>query len=223
MYSILLNDNNELVATKRERIMQRSKLVDSFRILLSKEYKDIDMSEFTPYLEYLLPVSKRYVSERLTLSESTEKEGYLECVLPFDTALTSEAGDIEIQLTLIKVGLDEYGKDTQYVRKSSACDIVIVPITAWSDIVPDDALNAVDQAFVKAEAMIKSLNEMAETLNNEKADNIAINDEGSVQLKANGAFIGDSIDLAVVEKPDDEDLDDDGIIDITGKYTTVNI
>lgn len=223
MYSILLNDNNELIATHRERIMQRSKLVDSFRILLKKEYKDkIDMSEFDANLEYVLPVSKKYKSEKLTLAESESDEGYLECSLPFDTALTTEPGDIEIQITLIKVDMDADGQTTQYVRKSSTCNIVIVPISAWSDLVPDEALNAVDQAFIKAEAMIKSLNDIADALDQTKADNIAINDDGEVQLKAKGDYIGDSINVAI-PGTEDEDSRKDGIYDLDDIYSTVQI
>lgn len=218
MFSILLNEQNELIVTHRERIIQRSKLVDSFVIYVPEEYKDIDMSDFQPYIEYVLPVSKRYRTEKLEMVESEEKEGFLECVLPFDTHLTSEAGDIEFQLSFIKVEMDTEGKTIQYVRKTSTCDITIIPIAAWSDIVPDEALSAVDQAFIKAEAMMKELNDLAQSINDNKADNIAINDNGSLQLKSKGDFIGDEVDVAIPGVEDDFDGNTDGVIDLDTIY-----
>ena len=68
MYTILITDTNELIVTKKERIMLRSKLVESLLFLADEIYKNEKMSEYTVVLEYLLPVSKRYRSEILTLS-----------------------------------------------------------------------------------------------------------------------------------------------------------
>ena len=109
MYTILLNETNELITSVRERIMQRSKLVDNLHFLVDPIYKGIDMSDFTVMLEYLTPVSREYKTEILVKSDELYKEK-LEYKLPFDTALTKEAGDIEVQLTFIKVDMDAEGK-----------------------------------------------------------------------------------------------------------------
>ena len=59
MYTILVTQDNELKVSVKERIMQRSKLVDSFHFLVDHIYKDtIDMTNFTVTMGYLLPVSK---------------------------------------------------------------------------------------------------------------------------------------------------------------------
>ena len=60
MYTILVNDDNTLTTSVRERIMQRSKLVDSLHFLVSPTYKELDMTDFTVTLEYVLPISKKY-------------------------------------------------------------------------------------------------------------------------------------------------------------------
>ena len=193
MYTILLNDTNELITSVKERIMQRSKLVDSMHFLVDPTYKGIDMSGFTVMLEYVLPVSREYHSEILVKSDSLYKEK-LEYKLPFDTCLTKEAGNIEIQLTFVKVGLDADGNNTQQVRKTSPTTIKILPISAWSDIVADDALGAIDKRLIRAEAMIQAASEMADYFDNTKADNIIYNEEDSyIQLTANGNPIGDKI------------------------------
>ena len=97
MFTILITNTNELIITKRERIMQRSKLIDSLHFLADQTYKGQDMSEYRVILEYLLPISKKYCSEILSLS-NTKYEDKLEYILPIDTNLTSEAGEVEVQI-----------------------------------------------------------------------------------------------------------------------------
>lgn len=58
------------------------------------------MKDCTVVMEYTLPVSKKYRTEFLVASEELYKD-YVEYTLPFDTKLTSEAGDIEVQLTKV--------------------------------------------------------------------------------------------------------------------------
>lgn len=195
MYTILLNETNELITSVRERIMQRSKLVDNLHFLADPIYKGIDMSDFTVMLEYLTPVSREYRTEILVKSEELYKEK-LEYKLPFDTNLTREAGDIEAQLTFIKVSMDADGNSTQQVRKTSPTIITILPISAWSDIIADSALSALDQRLIQTQAMIQATEEMVNYLDSTKADNIIYDDETqSLQLTANGKLIGNSVTI----------------------------
>ena len=193
MYTILVNDNNELVTTVKERIMQRSKLVDNLHFLVNPTYKKVDMSDFTVTMEYVLPVSREYKTETLVKSDELYKEQF-EYVLPFDTCLTKEAGKIEIQLTFTKVSLDEEGKAKQQVRKAGPATITIVPVTAWSDIIPDSALSALDQRLIMVDAMINAANELNMQLMNNKADDISYNeDTNELQLLANGNAVGNKV------------------------------
>ena len=196
MYTILVNDDNTLTTSVRERIMQRSKLVDSLHFLVSPTYKELDMTDFTVTMEYILPVSKEYVSEVLVKSEELYKE-MLEYKLPFDTDLTKEAGEIEVKLTFSKVDLDADGNDIQYVRKISATSITIVPIESWCDIIPDKALDAIDQRIIKTDAQIKALLEANEITRLEKADNLVLDNENKeLYLTAEGNQIGDKVKLS---------------------------
>lgn len=70
MYTFLINEDNTLTVSKRERIMERSKQVDTLHFLADTTYKDVDMSEFTVMLEYVLPISKRYKTEILENQKS---------------------------------------------------------------------------------------------------------------------------------------------------------
>lgn len=220
MYTILVTNDNELRVTVKERIMQRSKLVDSFHFLVDQLYKDnIDMTDFTVTMEYVLPVSKKYVTETLVLQLDEEGttalyKDKLEYCLKFDTNLTAEAGEIEVQLTFTKTELDEEGVATQYVRKTTPCTITIVPITAWSDIIPDSALTALDQKILKIDAQIQALAESAVLYTNDKADNIVLDTEThEIYLTANGEPLGDRI---TIDELGDTlvDVKDEGLIQV---------
>ena len=198
MYTILVTDSNELVTTVKERIMQRSKLVDNLHFLVDPKYKGIDISEFEVMLECVLPVSREYKTEILVKSDKLYKDK-LQYTLPFDTNLTKEAGKIEIQLTFVKASLDADGNAIQQVRKTSKATINIIPITAWSDIIADSALGALDQRLIMVDAMINAFDDMIQCIDNTKADNIIYNeDENYIQLTSNGSPIGDKIALKSV-------------------------
>jgi hypothetical protein len=229
MYIILVNDDNTLMTSVKERIMQRSKLVDDLCFLAKPTYKGYDMSKFTVVLEYLAPVSKKYHSEILTLSEIQYKD-HLMYTLPFDTALTAEAGKVELQLTFAMAELDANGKSIQRVRKTSKTYIEIIPITAWSDIIPDEALTAIDQRILKVDAQLKALVEAENAMFDSKADNISYNeDEHTLQLMSGNKMIGDKVALkdnmsdpdgvpivdfgSGIIIPPSEDDDDDNVVE----------
>lgn len=193
MYTILLNENNELITSVRERIMQRSKLVDNLHFLVDPDYKGLNMAEFTFMMEYVLPISREYKSEILVKSNEMYK-GKLEFKLPLDTNITREHGNVELQLTMIKLELDADGNPTQRVRKTSPTVLTILPISAWSDIIPDNALTALDQRIIMTQAMVEAANEMNQYLYASKADDISYNeDTNEMQLLAAGNAIGSKV------------------------------
>ena len=195
MYTILVSDNNELVTTVKERIMQRSKLVGNLHFLVPQKYKDFDMDNFTAMLEYILPVSKELHTEILDKSEELYKD-HIEFKFPVDTSITKEAGQIEILLTFVYVEMLPDGQTLQHVRKISPTTLQIIPIPAWCDIVPDSALSALDQRLIEVEAMMKAANEMTQILYDTKADNIKYDEyANTLQLTSNGSLIGDQITL----------------------------
>ena len=190
MYTILITENNEAIISIAERLMQRSKLVDTVHFLTSPTYKGQNMSDFTVLLEYKLPVSQEPHSEILTLSNELYKEN-LEYKLPVDTSLTKEAGQVEMQLSFLKNEMDEDGNVTQYVRKISPCFVTIVPVAAWSNMVPDSELAAIDQRILKLDAIANQLGEIQDLALDTKADDISYEDN-TIQLIANGKKIGTS-------------------------------
>lgn len=193
MYTFLINSDNTVTASVPKRIMERSKMVDDLHFLADTTYENVDMSQFTLTMKYLLPISKKYRTETLVLSENLYKNR-LEYRMPFDTNLTSEPGDIEFTLTFTNVEMDEMGRVTQYVRHAGPGTIHIVPLSAWTDVIPDDALAAIDQRLIAADALLKSLNERNNSIMDSKADNLSYKND-VLQLTANGNPIGNSIKI----------------------------
>ena len=206
MYTILVNDDDTLYGSHKERIMQRSKLVDTLVFVVNPIYRNTyDMTNASVMLEYVLPISRKYDTINLVLSEERYGDGYLQYKLPFDTNLTSESGRLELQLTFAYVELDETGKGIQRVRKTTPTVIEIIPISAWSDIIPDSALSALDQRLIKLDAQMRAIDDMNQIIADNKADNIKYNeDTNELQLLSGNKEIGDK----VVLKVGDESLED---------------
>lgn len=213
MYVILVNDDDSLYGSHKERIMQRQKLVNDLVFIVDPIYrKTHDMTNATVLLEYILPVSREYKTVLLTLSEERYNDCFLQYKLPFDTDLTSQAGSLELQLTFAYTELNENGVGIQRVRKTSSTTIEIVPITAWSDIVPDEALLSLDQRLIKLDASMRAMNDYLDIIDYKQVDNLVYNKkDDTLQLHSKGVGIGDKV--SVKEMLDDGvpvvDLDSD--------------
>lgn len=195
-YTILVCENNDLYGSHKETIMQRSKLVDVLYFIVPQYYKEQDMADYTVQLEYLLPCSKKYCTEILTMSDEKYDDCHLKYTLPFDTNLTSESGSVQIQLTFVKTELDENGKGIQRVRKTSTTTIEIVPIAAWADIIPDSALSAIDERLIKLDASMRAMNDYLDVIDSNKVDNLVYNEfDETLQLSANGVGIGGKVSV----------------------------
>lgn len=203
-YTILVNEDNTLYGSHKERIMQRSKLVDNLIFIVPQFYKDIDMTDASVMLEYVLPVSREYKTVLLALLEERYNDCFLQYKLPFDIDLTSQAGSLELQLTFAYTELNVNGIGIQRVRKTSPTIIEIIPITAWSDIVPDAALSGLDQRLIKLDAQMRGLNDYMNVIESNKVDNLVYDSsEDTLQLYSNGVGVGDKVSV--------RDMLDDGI------------
>lgn len=203
MYTIIVCDDNSLYGSHKEKIVQREKLFNKIWFLVAPYYNGYDMSKCTVTMRYLLPISKEFKTETLVLSEEKYEE-YLKYVLPIDTNLSKEWGDIELNLTFTLLDVDEDFNVVQRVRKTTNCTITVTPIPDWDSIIPDSALSALDQRILKQDAQIKALASLADTIDSSKADNLVYNSaDETLQLYAKGVGIGDKVSV--------RDMIDDGI------------
>lgn len=192
-YTIIVEDDNSLYGSCKERIIQREKLFNKLWFLVAPYYKGYDMSQCIVTMRYLLPISREFKTETLVLSEERYEE-YLKYTLPIDTNLTKEFGNIELNLTFTLLDVDNDGNIVQRVRKTTNHILKITQIPDWDSIIPDSALAALDQRIIKQSAQIKALNDMNNTLNDAKADNL-IYEDNKLQLVANGKKIGDAVGI----------------------------
>lgn len=195
-YIIIVENDNSLYGSQKRRIMQREKLFNTLWFLVPQYYNGYDMSQCTVTMRYLLPISKIFRTETLKLSNERYKEDYLKYVLPVDTCLTKEFGEIELNLTFTMLDVDDNGKIVQRVRKTDNHLLKITPVPDWDSVVPDEALSALDERIIKLDAQMKALDERNKVIADTKADNIKYNtDTNELQLTSNGNAIGDKVTI----------------------------
>lgn len=203
-YIIIVENDNSLYGSQKRRIMQREKLFNDLWFLVPQYYNGYDMSQCTVTMRYLLPISREFKTETLKLSEERYKD-CLKYVLPVDTCLTKEFGDIELNLTFTMLDVDSNGKIVQRVRKTGNHLLHITPIPDWDSVIPDSSLSALDQRILKLDAQMKAMDEMNQIVADSKADNIKYNEsENSLQLLSGDKEIGNKVTL----KTGDTSLDD---------------
>ena len=113
MYTLKITDENTVVTTVKESIVERSNYVDKIQIVTSKMYREqIDMSDTTVYMKYKLPVSDKIKMTQLIINNLEYEQNYIQYLIPVDAALTAEAGDIEVSFTFLKLVANEDGTYT---------------------------------------------------------------------------------------------------------------
>lgn len=195
MYTIIVNDDNSLYGSCKERIMQREKLFNKLWILVPQYYNGYDMSQCTVLMRYLLPISKEFRTETLVLSDEKYEE-YLKYVLPIDTDLSKEFGDIELNLTFTMLDIDNNDNIIQRVRKTENHILHITKLPDWDSVIPDNVLSALDQRILKQDAQIKALTDLANIIDSNQIDNLVYDaKEDILQLYAKGIGVGNKVSV----------------------------
>ena len=204
MYTILVKPDDTLVTTNREPIYHRESLIHKLRFLVDPEYKDgdeiLDMRGYVCTLEYKTPISETYIPVILTPSVNLYKEK-VEYLLPIDTAITSEVGNVELKLSWIRLEVGDDGGFKERVRKTPVTTLEILPVAQWGDYVADSKLDILAQVLLKNQAQNEQMKAYAEQIQQlaqynaiTKADNIRYNEETkTAQLESMGAPIGREI------------------------------
>lgn len=216
MYTLKITDDNEVITTTRETIMQRSDRVDQIQILVEKTYKGMDMSGAEVWMKYVLPMSKELKMKQLILNDGTYKNDYLQYVIPANTMLTAQSGEVKVSFTFIK--LDSSGEEpVAYTRKTQEGSIRITPIAEWEDFVPDDLLNPVDQRLIMLQALQKDANALNQELFEKMVNDVRLDEEaGKILLTGKSGDIGTGINTTELSQLLSKDIigtDLDGVND----------
>ena len=178
MYTILLTKDKSLTATHKEAIMQYSNFCDEFQFLVPPIIDKNDMTTFdTVMLEYLSPVSHIYRTEFLNRSEELYKE-HLQYLLPADTKITAEAGDLELQLTFYKAEMTPDGEVQTPIFKTQSCIVKIIPVANWSQFIASEAFTELDQRIAQLLVLQNEITEI-QTQIMEHHDNLIDDDNVS--------------------------------------------
>ena len=102
MYTILMDVNKSLITPKKVVIYQGENLMDNLNFIIPKTYNDIDISDFSISMEYILPGNIVY-TENLTKSDDEYSDTHNCYTLPIDSKLTTCAGDVTLSLLIFKI------------------------------------------------------------------------------------------------------------------------
>lgn len=210
-YTFKIGKDNYIITTHSERLVQRSKSVDYIKIYALNDYNGLCMQDFQAIMYYRLPISERWESKELIPSKELYENEYVEYIIPVDTWLTNEAGDVQFEITFYNVSMDENTNINQCVRKATDGIIHISSSKDWGAGIADSLLDTVDQRIIQLMMAQKRQEEMieeAQSIMSIKADNIAKDEEtNEIYLTSQGNEIGDRIKDAC-------DMDGVPVIDI---------
>ena len=218
MYTLKITDENTVVTTVKEKIIERSNYVDKIQIVVAKLYREqIDMSNCTVYMRYVLPVTGKIKITQLTPNDLAYENDYIQYLIPAEAYLTAEAGDIEVSFTFLKLISNEDDSTTSYVRKTQSGVIHISPLAAFAKYEPNEMLDEIDQRLLELIALQKDMMSMAEDAYNGMVQDVHINDDKKIILTdRDGNDTGEGIeieDLSAIVAEDLTGKDPDGVQD----------
>lgn len=92
MYTLKITDENTVITTVKEKIIERSSYVDDIQIVVAKLYREqIDMSDCTVYMRYVLPITRKIKMIQLTPNNLMYENDYIQYLIPASAHLTAEA------------------------------------------------------------------------------------------------------------------------------------
>lgn len=201
----LLKTDNTIAHTEKNPVIEKSNNVDTIYFISDKEYNGIDLTDMDLIMEYRLPISKKVKVAKLNLVDDNYRELYLKYSVPLTAKLlTSERGNVEMNLSFMGVAFDENGTATQYVRNFVSTYLNIVPLETYTNIT-DSGMSDLAEMYLANKAMMEGLQQVADSLVATKADDIAM-DQNDVYLTAGGTKVGTGIKL----KDIDNAINDEG-------------
>lgn len=186
-----MTNDKQLVTTVRTTIHQRETGVDTIRFLLPLQYEGLNLSEFTVVVKYVSPDNVSHC-ELLHCQEDLYNNR-LDYRLGVDTDITAMAGSVKLRLTLLNVVALDDGKYNEQVFHSDETIIQIVPIDEYI-FIPDKSLEVIDQILLQLDNRMAELEDTANSINTEKADDIEIIN-GEIWLTREDPITGEKIPI----------------------------
>ena len=164
MYTLRITDDNNVITTVKESLMEKSNCVNSIQIIINKLYKEqIDMTDTTAYMKYVLPVTKKIKMTQL-IADTTTDESHILYTIPVTASISAEPGDIEVSFTFLKLVHDEESDTTtSYVRKTESGLIHITKLAQFDTYEPSEMLTELDQRILALMATAEDIKKLGQT------------------------------------------------------------
>lgn len=163
MYTLRITDDNNVITTVKESLMEKSNCVNSIQIIINKLYKEqIDMTDTTAYMKYVLPVTKKIKMTQL-IADTTTDESHILYTIPVTANISAEPGDIEVSFTFLKLVHDEESDTTtSYVRKTESGLIHITKLAQFDSYEPSEMLTELDQRILALMATAEDIKKLGQ-------------------------------------------------------------
>lgn len=218
MYTLRITDDNNVITTVRESLMEKSNCVNSIQIIINKLYKEqIDMTDTTAYMKYVLPVTKKIKMTQL-IADTTTDESHILYTIPVTANISAEPGDIEVSFTFLKLVHDEESDTTtSYVRKTESGLIHITKLAQFDSYEPSEMLTELDQRILALMATAEDIKKLGQATYDNMPIDMKLDSEAKklTLVNANGNT-GDGVGIAELSDSIAKELtgtDPDGIQD----------
>ena len=198
MYTLRITDDNNVITTVKESLMEKSNCVNSIQIIINKLYKEqIDMTDTTAYMKYVLPVTKKIKMTQL-IADTTTDESHILYTIPVTANISAEPGDIEVSFTFLKLVHDEESNTTtSYVRKTESGLIHITKLAQFDSYEPNEMLTELDQRILALMATAEDIKKLGRATYDNMPIDMKLDSEAKklTLVNANGNT-GDGVGIA---------------------------
>lgn len=198
MYTLRITDDNNVITTVKESLMEKSNCVNSIQIIINKLYKEqIDMTDTTAYMKYVLPVTKKIKMTQL-IADTTIDESHILYTIPVTANISAEPGDIEVSFTFLKLVHDEESDTTtSYVRKTESGLIHITKLAQFDSYEPSEMLTELDQRILALMATAEDIKKLGQATYDNMPIDMKLDSEAKklTLVNANGNT-GDGVGIA---------------------------
>lgn len=198
MYTLRITDDNNVITTVKESLMEKSNCVNFIQIIINKLYKEqIDMTDTTAYMKYVLPVTKKIKMTQL-IADTTTDESHILYTIPVTANISAEPGDIEVSFTFLKLVHDEKSDTTtSYVRKTESGLIHITKLAQFDSYEPSEMLTELDQRILALMATAEDIKKLGQATYDNMPIDMKLDSEAKklTLVNANGNT-GDGVGIA---------------------------
>lgn len=207
--SVLVTNNNIMIVTAHEPIIQHSKLAHRLKFYLQERYMDdLDTKAATVMLEILAPNGKRK-SVPLTCEDSSGKAGYLLYQFDLESEYLTASGDINLGMSITYADMS---LPKAIVRTIDGTVLPVTPVQEWTVQATDESLTEIQNQIVQLTKIATAIYEAEGQGGGSSAYDLEVSDKNLHLVNAVGKKIGDGLAVSddsidMMDEKSDGELD----------------